>query len=195
MRPKMISIVSVFAVALCSAVAFAQAPQAPPKPGPEVKKLNAFVGKWSSTGEMKPGVMGPGGKFSGIDTCESVSGGFGVLCRGTMDMGPMGKGVEVGIHGYDADSKKYLYSAVGSDGTVTLARGEVNGDAWTWTAEGTMAGKMMKQRFSVKWTSKDAYEFKFEAGPDANSMQTVMEGKETRVAPAAKPAGTKPPSE
>ena len=194
MRPKMISIVSGLVVALCSAVAFAQAPQAPPKPGPEVKKLNVFVGKWSSAGEMKPGLMGPGGKFSGIDNCEMVSGGFGVLCHSTMDMGAMGKGLEVGIHGYDADKKEYVYSAVGSDGSMTLARGQVTGDTWTWTAEGKIGDKVMKQRYSIKWTSKDAYEFKFDAGPDANSMQTVMEGKETRVT-AAKPAGTKPPSE
>jgi hypothetical protein len=111
-----------------------------------------------------------------------------------MDMGAMGKGVEVGIHGYDADKKEYVYSAVGSDGSMTLARGQVNGDTWTWTAEGKIGDKMMKQRYSIKWTSKDAYDFKFDAGADANSMQTMMEGTEKRVT-AAKPAGTKPPSE
>jgi len=195
MRPKLTLIGSALVIALCSAIALAQAPPAPPKPGPEVQKLKMFVGKWSSAGEMKPGLMGPGGKFSGMDNCEAVAGGFGVLCHSAMDMGAMGKGVEVGIYGYDADKKEYLYSAVGSDGSITLARGQVSGDTWTFTAEGKIGDKMMKQRYSIKWTSKDAYEFTFEAGENEGAMQKMMDGKEKRAATAAKPAGTKPSSE
>jgi hypothetical protein len=33
-------------------------PQGPPKPGPEVKPLGYFVGKWKSEGDMKEGPMG-----------------------------------------------------------------------------------------------------------------------------------------
>src|SRR5579859_3162981 len=32
----------------------AQAPQGPPKPGPEVKRLAYNIGTWNSTGEAKP---------------------------------------------------------------------------------------------------------------------------------------------
>ena len=47
------------------------AAQAPPqKPGPEHKKLEYFVGKWTSTGEMKASPFGPAGKITSSDTCE-----------------------------------------------------------------------------------------------------------------------------
>jgi len=36
-------------------MALAQAPAGPPRPGPEVKKLGAFVGKWTAVGDVKSG--------------------------------------------------------------------------------------------------------------------------------------------
>ena len=40
----------------------AQAPQGPPKPGPEVKKLDYNIGTWNVKGEAKPFGPMPGGK-------------------------------------------------------------------------------------------------------------------------------------
>ena len=40
---------------LCCNMALAQAPAGPPRPGPEVKKLGAFVGKWTAVGDVKSG--------------------------------------------------------------------------------------------------------------------------------------------
>jgi hypothetical protein len=196
MRPKMISIVSGLVMAFCSAAVFAQTPAAPPKPGPETKKLAPFVGKWTSTGELPKDAMGPGtgGKITGTETCEWVSGGFALLCRDAGEGGGMGKSSGVGVLAYDPEAKTYTYSGVDSSGMVTNSHGSVSGDTWTWTTKGTMNGQPMEMRYTIKWTSKDAYEFKFEGGPDANSLKVMMEGKQTRVT-VAKPAGTKPSSE
>src|SRR5256885_7721780 len=43
----------------------AQAPQGPPKPGPEVKRLAYNIGTWNMTGEAKPFGPMPGGKVTG----------------------------------------------------------------------------------------------------------------------------------
>lgn len=197
MRPKTIMFVSALALTVFSVGVSAQAPPAAPKPGPEVKKLGAFVGKWTSSGETPKDVMGPGtgGKFTGTQTCDWVSGGFAVLCHETDEGAGMPKSTGVGLLAYDAESKSYVYSGVDSSGMVTTSHGTVSGDTWTWSNKGTMNGQAMEMRFTLKFTSKDAYDFKFEGGPDANSLKTMMEGKETRVTAAAKPAGTKPSSE
>jgi hypothetical protein len=59
----------------------AQAPQGPPKPGPEVKKLDYNIGTWNVKGEAKPFGPMPGGKFTSTEKCEWYSGGFFVTCH------------------------------------------------------------------------------------------------------------------
>ena len=88
----------------------AQAPPAP-KPGPEHERLKYFVGKWTTEGEMKPGPMGPGGKFTSTDTCEWFEGRFAVVCHsdGKMAAGPA---KSIGILGYSAEEKVYTYYGV-----------------------------------------------------------------------------------
>jgi len=194
MRHRFPIIVAALALLLCTTIAFAQAPTAPPKPGPEVKKMAALIGTWATTVEMKPVPgMSPGGKATSTRSCVWAVGGFGVSCKETSDMGPMGKITSVSIMAYDSEEKNYVYSEVSSDGETIVSRGVVNGDTWVFDADSPMQGKMMHGRFTVKYTSKDACEIKFELGPDANSMQLVMEGKEVRVKPPA-PAASKPPT-
>src|SRR5260370_35001391 len=53
----------------------AQAPQAPPKPGPEVKRLSYNIGTGNAAGEPKPFGPMPGGKFTATEKCEWYSGG------------------------------------------------------------------------------------------------------------------------
>ena len=54
------------AVLVFAAAAVAQ--MQPPKPGPEVKKLDVFVGTWILDGNMKPGMMGPGGSIVNVSS-------------------------------------------------------------------------------------------------------------------------------
>ena len=69
----------------------AQAPQGPPKPGPEVKKLAYNVGTWNVEGDSKPFGPMPGGKITSTEKCSWYSGGFFVTCH-TEATGPMGPG-------------------------------------------------------------------------------------------------------
>ena len=64
---------------LVAAFAAAQTQPQMPKPGPEVKKLDYFAGNWKTEGDMKPGPMGPGGKFSATEHNEWMDGGFFLL--------------------------------------------------------------------------------------------------------------------
>ena len=100
--------ISAIVVILMSSAAGLVAQAPPQKPGPEHRKLEYFVGKWTSTGEMKPSPMGPGGKISMSDTCEWFQGGFAVVCHG-QGTGPTGPSKNIGIMGYSTDQKKYTY--------------------------------------------------------------------------------------
>ena len=177
---------AIVALVCCASFAFAQSPQpGPPVPGPEVKKLGVFAGRWSEQADMKPSAMGPGGKFTGTENCEWTVGGFALICRETTMMPGMGNAAGISLMGYDPEAKNYVYTEMDSFGQVQVSRGTVDGDNWTWTSDATMGGQNLHMRFSMNFTSKDAFDMKFEAGPNANSMQTLMEGKATRATGAA----------
>jgi hypothetical protein len=195
MRQRFPMIAAALALLSCAAIAFAQAPSAPPKPGPEVKKLADMVGTWTTTFDIKPiPNMSPGGKGTSTRTCVWTAGGFGVSCKETFHMGAMGAFISDSLMFYDSEAKNYVHSEVSSDGEAFVSRGVVNGDTWVFDNDSTVQGQPMHGRYTATYTTTDTCQMKYEAGPDANSMQVVLTGKETRVkspAPAAPKPATK----
>lgn len=175
-------IVTLVVVALLGGVlAMAQAPAAPPKPGPEHKRLGYFVGKWQGSGEMKPGPMGPGGKMTWTETCGWFTGGYAIMCNTDMK-GPMGASKGHAILSYNREEKAYLYFGIDTNGSADTGKGAVQDKVWNWTAEGKMGGKVYKTRYSVTETSNDAYTFKFEMSADGGrTWATTMEGESKRA--------------
>ena len=152
-----------------------------PKPGPEHKKLDYFVGKWRGEGDMKESPFGPGGKFTGTETCEWFSGGFFVVCR-SEGKGPMGEMKGLGILGYNPEEKKYTYYGIETGMPAgESATGTVQGNTWTWTGQSKMEGKVIKNRYTMKETSPTSYTFKFETSTDGKTWTAVMEGKDTKA--------------
>lgn len=171
-----------FASMVSLQVVAAQAPAAPPKPGPEHARLGYFVGKWTSEGEMKPSPMGPGGKMTSADNCEWFEGHFTVICRseGKSPMGPM---KSIGILGYSPEEKVYTYYGVDNTNMTmaSVARGTRQGDTWTYSDESTMGGNKMKSRVTIKELSPTSYTFTMEMqGPDGKWMP-LMEAKNTKA--------------
>jgi Protein of unknown function (DUF1579) len=176
--PRTIACV-VGAVALCVAGVTAQGP--PPKPGPEHKKLEYFVGKWTTTGNMKASPMGPGGKIKATDTCEWFQGGFAVVCN-SQGTGPSGPMKSIGIMSYSTDQKVYTYYGLDNSWMVMMsaAKGNVTGDTWTYVDEGTMGGQPFRTRFTLKTASPASYTFTWELlGPDKKWVP-ILEGTSTR---------------
>ena len=161
--------------------AAATAPAAAP-PGPELKRLGYFVGKWTGDGDVKPGPMGPGGKMTSTDDCQWFEGGFSVICR-SEGKSPAGPSKSIGILGYSPEEKVYTYYGVDNT-NMTMAsvpKGTIQGDTWTYNDEGMMGGKKMKTRVTIKELSPTAYTFKMEIqGPDGKWMP-MMESKNTKV--------------
>jgi Protein of unknown function (DUF1579) len=167
----------------------AQAPQGPPKPGPEVKKLAYNVGIWNVEGDSKPFGPMPGGKITSTEKCSWLSGGFFVTCH-SEGTGPMGSEKSVSFMGYDADQKVYTYHAFDSTGGVIDSKGTVNGDTWNWTADSKMGDDKYNVRVTIKRVSPTEYTFKLEMSKNGGEFAVVEEltgRKAAASAPAAKP--------
>lgn len=189
MRHRSTPTASVLMLALSATLALAQTSSAPPEPGPEVKKLGAFVGKWTIAGSVPAGAMGSnGGQTTGTADCEWVAERFGVFCREMIPLPGTGSLTDVYLMGYDGEAKNYLFTQVSAGGGVMTGRGAVNGDTWTWTVDTRADGKPIYFRFTDKWTSPDSFDFKNEIGDNPDSMKLMMTGKQSRIkASAAKP--------
>jgi hypothetical protein len=149
------------------------------KPAPELKKLDYFAGTWSAEGEVKPGPMGPGGKFTGTNRVAWMDGEFFLVTHSDFS-GALGKGMETAYMGYDSDEKVYTYDSFNSLGEADHAKGNLDGDTWTWQSETRMGAQTMKARLTIKMLSATTYKFKFEMSPDGTTWNTVLEGKDAK---------------
>jgi hypothetical protein len=173
--------VALGAAVLCvfAGVLLAQESQMP-KPGPELEKLGYLAGKWSSEGVIKPGLFGPGGKFTATDHNEWFPGGFFLVVKstGTSPMGPIN---DMGVMGYDADGKVYTYDGFNNVGQHEVAKGTIEGNTWTWTSEDKMGGKTVKGRYSMTVLSPTSYTFRYDFSADGATWTNLMEGKATKA--------------
>ena len=177
---KTIAMISSFCVLSCMLFAsVAQAQMEAPKPGPAVKKLDAFAGSWTLDGDLKPGPMGPGGKMTETEKCEWMDGGFFLVCH-TDFKSAMGDGTGVSVMGYSSDDKAYTYREFNSWGEFDDSRGSLDADTWTWTSDEKMGDTVMKGRFTMKFTSPASYSFAYEMSPDGAKWTTLVDGKATK---------------
>ena len=143
--------------------------------------MGYFVGKWTTEGEMKPGPMGPGGKFSSSDDCEWFEGGYTVVCRseGTT---PSGDSRSMGILGYSPEEKVYTYYGVNNTpmGMPSVPKGTFQDGTWTYTDEGTMGGRKYKSRVTIEEVSPTAYTFQMAIQGGNGKWLTVSESKSTK---------------
>jgi hypothetical protein len=165
------------AALILTAVAMAQ--MAAPKPGPELRKLDVFVGTWTLDGNMKASSMGPAGTMTENEKCEWMEGGFYLVCHSDFKSS-MGNGVSLSVMGYSAEDKFYTYREFSSTGEFVDSKGTLDGDTWSWTNEDKMGGASMKGRFTIHMTSAASYSFVFDMSQDGAKWSTVMEGKASK---------------
>ena len=135
---------SVAVILICgfTSLLLAQAPPAPPKPGPEHKKLEYFVGKWTVEGEIKANEFVPAGKTVSTETCTLGPGGFYVESRAEGAQLP----TRLAIMAYDSHAKVYTSYYASSVGLVGTATGSVNGNTWTWMDGRQVCGQCRQRK-------------------------------------------------
>lgn len=151
-------------------------------PGPEVKKLDYFVGSWSLECTIAQGPWGAGGKFTSTSTNEWMPGNFFVQGHNEFKMPPEvgGEGKGMMVTGYDTDQNVYTYDVYNSQGRRETWKGSLSGDTWTWTGSQTYAGQDFQQRMTMKVVSPTSYNVKFEISMDGKDWMTFMDGKATK---------------
>jgi hypothetical protein len=81
---------------------------------------------------------------------------------------------------YDSSEKMYTYDSFNTLGEVDHAKGNLDGDTWTWQSETRMGSQTIKGRLTIKVLSATAYNSKFEKLPDGTTWNDVLEGKTRR---------------
>jgi hypothetical protein len=172
---------SVAVILICgfTSLLLAQAPPAPPKPGPEYKKLEYLVGKWTLESEIKANEFVPAGKTVSTET-ETLGRrdspeGFYVERRSE---GQLGTTLE--IITYDSHAKVYTAYYANSAGLVGAATGSVNGNTWTWMVEDKFAGKAVKGKLTMTMLSPTQCTSKYEIADGKGGYTTISEGKATK---------------
>ncbi|HQR45093.1 MAG TPA: DUF1579 family protein [Thermoanaerobaculia bacterium] len=175
-----IGTVTLLAVFAAASTALAQAPAGPPKPGPEVKKLAYFEGKWVTEGQQKANPWGPAGTFKSNDVCEWVLDGFFMKCT-SEGKDPVGSMKGIGLMGYDAENKVYIYLGADNRGMGGPGEGTLAGKVWTYTSSMKMGGKVIKSRYVATEGTPTEYTFKWDMADDKGNWMTMAEGKSTRA--------------
>jgi hypothetical protein len=169
---------SVAVILICgfTSLLLAQAPPAPPKPGPEHKKLEYFLGKWTVESEIKANGYVPAGKGVGTQTYTLEPGGFYIesLAEGQIPR-------TFGIIAYDSHAKAYTSFYASSAGLVGTGIGSVNGNTWTTMVEDSFAGKAVKGRTTITMLSPTEYTSKYEMADGKGGYTTMVESKATKV--------------
>ena len=169
---------SVAVILICgfTALLLAQAPPAPPKPGPEHKNLEYFLGTWKEENEIKANGYVPAGKGVTTGTYTLGQGGFYVERRAEGQIP-----YTVGIIAYDSYAKAYTTFYASSAGLVGTGIGSVNGNTWTWMVEDRIAGQAVKGRTTITMLSPTEYTNKYEMADGKGGYTTLVEGKATKV--------------
>lgn len=158
----------------------AAAPAAAPKPGPELKKLDMFVGKWKQEGQAQVSPYGPAGKLTSVDSYEWMPGGFFMTHHwDAVQAGVAIKGMEV--IGYDAAKKVYTTRFFDNYGNSGWQTATVQGNTWTWTGDSEVGGKPIKEKCTVTVVSQDLVTAKCEYSTDGAKWLPNFDLKSTRA--------------
>ena len=171
---------TVLAVIVLAASALAQK-QA--EPGPDIKKLDYFVGTWTAEGTIPPGPWGAGGKYTITHKHEWMTGKFFLISRTESNMPPDlgGHSESITFTTYDTDKKMYTATGFDSGGGHGIDQGSLDGDTWTWTgSEKLPDGQVIQHRGTSKMLSPTSYMAKFEVSKDGMNWQVMMQSTVTK---------------
>jgi hypothetical protein len=152
----------------------------PPKPGPEVRRLEVFLGKWITQGEAKASPYGPAGRVTAMETFEWLPGAFFMLHRSEGRQG-MIEFNWVEVLGYDARKKIYTTHTFDNFGNSVLWEGTWRDNTLTWIADSYIAGKALKERCMITAKSATIIVGKCEYATDGKTWQPNVDITWTRA--------------
>jgi hypothetical protein len=155
-----------------------------PKPAPEFRKFEVWVGTWAYEGDAKATPIGPAARVSGTQTGRFVMGGFGFEWKGE-EKGLFGAVQWSELDAYDAATKSYPYFGVQNDGTVWSGANTIVGNVWKATGTTTAKGVSYKVRADATPSADGkSWTFKQELSSDG---KTWMPWTDLRLTKSVRP--------
>ncbi len=156
-----------------------------PKPYPEMKKLQPFIGDWITESDAKATPLGPAGKTSGKTNGRWLFGGFYLEWQYSYAnaSGQKIEGREIDC--YDPITKTFPARWFESDGSYTSGVYTPNGNVITFLGTTTTATRKFEYRQTYTYAPDGmSYAYKEEISLDGKTWILSAEGKGTRPKPA-----------
>lgn len=160
-------------IGLCALTIQAEIPEQP-KPGPEHRKMEAWVGEWTYEGTAEASPLVPASTFKGKEISRMVLGGFFLEMR---DEGEVNTGYQFQdmiLSGYDPTTKTYISHVFENDGTAYSSSGTCDGTTWTNSRIRKDRNGTSYRTRSVSTLSADRKSMKFSADYLANDGVTWL---------------------
>ena len=157
-----------------------------PKPDPEFKKFDVFLGHWTYEGENKAGPFGPASKVTGEETGKRILGDFFIQFQISIK-GAMGESRSIEIVGYDPANKAFPSNEYYDDGTTASGAYAFNGNTFTYKGKFIVGGKPYIVKTTMIFTADSmSFAVKGEISTDGKAWAPLFEGQFTKVKPAPK---------
>jgi len=164
-----------------------------PKPGPEMAKLQPFVGSFRVDEHHEAGFMGPASLGAGFNHISEGPGGFSILVNYTTLSGAMHGMKGHGVMGWDDSAKAYKQVWTDSMGPViAVSTGNWEGDSLVMRSEGSFMGKAYKEEDTYSGISADGFTLSISMSMEGAPMQKVMTLNHHRNAPRTPAAAPTP---
>jgi uncharacterized protein DUF1579 len=151
-------------------------------PGPEYRRLDAFLGNWSLEGQQYEGPFGPDAKIVAVESYEWLAGGFFLVHR----LGGKLDDTEIAcmeIIGFDESSKNYPRYTFYSNGKTNVWQSLETDAAWTIIGDSVMGDKPLKVRCAIVFSeSGKEMSSKWEYSSDGSDWKTFWDVKATKAA-------------
>jgi hypothetical protein len=144
------------------------------------KRLQVFVGSWTTIGTAQASPLGPAGRLTATESFEWMPGGFFLVHRWEGQQGEADvSGVEV--LGFDARNKVFTSRFFDNAGLTGSLRASPQGNAWTWAGDADIGGKTVKQRCTTILVNPDTFTTRCEYSADGFKWLGSLESRSTRV--------------
>jgi hypothetical protein len=157
-----------------------------PKPDPEFKKFDIFLGHWTYEGENKAGPFGPASKVTGEETGKRILGGFFLQFQIT-EKGAMAETRGIEIVGYDPANKVFFSNEYYDDGSTASGAYVFNGNTVTYSGKLMVMGKpYMTKNTMIFAADSMSFTAKAEISTDGKTWAPSFKGQFTKAKPAPK---------
>ena len=181
-RPAVLSVVlcALTVLALLSR-ASRQPQQVAPPQAPQLKKLDALTGRWTTQGSVLDTPYSHAGNITITATC-GWSAYNGYLICDHLFSGPNGKSNDLTIYTYDSAANSYRFYSVDSSGVPHSVPLTVENNIWTYNGEMEKDGKKILIRTVNDFSKPGILEWNSKVSADAGAHWTpTSSGTDTKL--------------